>query len=174
MVRACFGFSLALLVGATACSPSTHDGGSSATSADAGRDTLDACPLLDPGAIAEVLGESPGPPERTPGKFAATCKWPSADGRTPELVHVLITTGAAVASFEDYDRRGRAAMKGRFADTPIQPVAGFGDFAVWAGDDASGALQVFEGGRLVQVTVARVGDRPALDVARALMGRVKK
>jgi hypothetical protein len=45
---------------------------------------------------------------------------------------------------------------------------------VWAGDDASGALQVFEGGRLVQVTVARVGDRAALDVARALMGRVKK
>ncbi len=173
-MRACFALLLVLLIGATACSRSTPDDGSSATAAEAARDTLDACPLLTPAAIAEMLGESPGPPERTPGKFAATCKWPSADGRNPELVHVLITTGSAVSSFEDYDRRGRAAMKGRFAHTPIQRVEGFGDFAVWAGDEASGALQVFEGGTLVQVTVARVGDRAALDVARALMGRVRK
>lgn len=174
MMRMLSGVVLAAVLVLPACSqPTDQAPAGGAPVPAAGAALLDACPLLAADDIATVFGQPPGAPERITGKFAATCKWPSADGKNPELVHVLVTTGSAVSSFEDYERRGRAAMQGRFANTPIQKVEGLGDFAVWAGDDQSGALQVFRGGRLVQVTVSRTGERPALDVARALVARVK-
>ena len=167
---------LAAVLVACSTPPPERDTSERAASAQAGRAGAggrseagmpDPCALLSTAEIASMTGRPAGAPERTPGRFAATCKWPSADGTDPEMVHVMVST-AGVASYDDYVARTRHAMGRVFSENELQKVEGLGDFAVWAGDARSGALQIFSKGRLLQVTAAATGDRPARDVATAL------
>lgn len=154
-----------------ACSrPSRGSGDESGPVGTAGGEAArlpDPCALLSAAEIASTVGREAGPPARTPGRFAATCKWASADGTDPEMVHVMVAINE-VASYDDYVARTRHAKGRVFSDDELRKVEGLGNFAVWAGDARSGALQIFSKGRLLQVTAAGAGNRSAQDVATAL------
>jgi len=162
------GVMMTVMIACSRVSPGReHQPGPEVSAVGAPAEMPDPCALLSAADIASTTGRPAGAPERTPGRFAATCKWPSADGTDPEMVHVMVST-AEVASYDDYGARTRHAMGRVFSENELQKVEGLGDFAVWAGDARSGALQIFSKGRLLQITAAATGDRPARDVATAL------
>lgn len=138
------------------CGIACADGGQAASRAGANgaqeQGPPDACALLTESEIHEVLGQTPGEGVPDPiGDFAASCRWPSADGSEFQIAHVLLTLRGAVRTptYESYLENAREQLGEFFSADDYRRVDDIGDYAVWYAD----ALQVIKGETLFQVSV---------------------
>jgi hypothetical protein len=128
---------------------------------------LATCELLTSAEIEAATGVAPGPGqvERPVEDAPPMCQWPSADGETEQLVHLIVTVNA-YDDFADLARAYEEELGGALEG--LREIDGIGDFAAWAGDEQWGVLQVYEGGRMLQVSAEPAAGRDRIAASRAL------
>ena len=159
-----------LLAGWTSC------GGSEAPHEPASAGTADSepqaaasgtCALLNAEEIQEILGQAPGAPQNPEG--TKDCIWPSADDPSSTLVQ-LTTSDSGYASYDSFVSSYQAEFGGEQPPTDYyRPIEGVGDWAMYVADE--NALQVFKGGRMVQVATNPPDEAQALALAQKAIPR---
>lgn len=158
--------------GCGAAAPDDAAGGAPARAAGA---PADACALLTPADIRDVLGAEVGAPAYGPGSMPggpiSICQWPRSAGETIPFVQVSVTPNAAT-SYADW-MAGMARDLGEPIDPAIsRQVDGIGDWAVY--DSESRTLLVGVGRRLLHVMVPpAAGQSDAEALARRAYERIR-
>ncbi len=146
-------------------------GGSASTEAPTGEAQAPAsatCALLTSGEIQEVLGKAPGAPQTPVG--TEDCIWSAADDPSTNLVR-LTTSDSGYASYDAFVASYSAEFGGEQPPTEYyRPIQGVGDWAMYVADE--NALQVFKGGRMLQVAVNPPNDAQSLALAQKAVARM--
>ncbi|HXE80516.1 MAG TPA: DUF3558 family protein [Vicinamibacterales bacterium] len=151
--------------------PSASSGGARADRQDELTE-MDACALLTVEEIEAATGHAPGKgedPVKEVESAAPMCTWPSADGKVPQVVQLLISWSGAT----DYESYRDAMVKEGVAN--LRKVDGAGRFAVLLED--MNLVQAF-GERYMVQTMVSAGDgkdpvEGAVALARAAMDRLE-
>jgi hypothetical protein len=126
------------------------------------------CALLTSGEIQEALGKAPGAPQSPVG--TEDCIWPAADDPSSNLVR-LTTSDSGYESYDAFVASYAAEFGGEQPPTEYyRPIQGVGDWAMYVADE--NALQVFKGGRMLQVAVNPPSDAQALALAQKAVARL--
>ncbi len=157
-VAICAGFALA------ACSGSENDAEEAASASS----DVNLCNLLSAERIEEVLGQAPGQPRAEMSSTGRPiCVWPPAEDAEAQLMAIRMAPRSA-GTYEEYVEQARQATGGHFMAHEFEKIEGVGDFAVWAGSDDSGVLQVFAGNHMIQVAAGSGAGRVAKENAKML------
>lgn len=155
-----------LLLGA--CSGSADNTEEAASAAS----DVNLCNLLTAEQVEEVLGQAPGEPRAEMSSSGAPiCVWPAADESAGQLTAVRMAPRSA-GTYEEYVEQARQATGGHFMAHEFEKLEGVGDFAVWAGGEESGVLQVFSGNHMIQIAAGSGNGRTAQENAMMLAERL--
>jgi hypothetical protein len=162
---------LAAAVGACAGGDGSEDAAPGAAASSASTGSVDACSLLTPQEIEEVMGWAPGEPEGTPGAVGSRCRWEAASGDV-RAVDLMITMRAP-ATFEQLD----SEVRGSGNDiVPNVERANLGEFAVWGGAAGGyGMLFIVKSGKTLNVasTGPGSGREKSTAIAAKALARVR-
>jgi hypothetical protein len=126
------------------------------------------CALLTAAEIQEVLGQAPGAHQAPEG--TQDCIWSSADDPSSTLVR-LTTSDSGLASFDSFVISYQAEFGGEEPPREyFRPIEGVGDWAMYVADE--NALQVFKGGRMLQVATNPPDEARALELAKRAIPRL--
>jgi hypothetical protein len=161
-----------VVAGFTSCGGSEAPQGESASAETAASEPQAAlsgtCSLLDGEEIQEALGKAPGAP-RTP-EGTQDCIWSSADDPSSTLVR-LATSDSGFESYDGFVASYQAEFGGEQPPTEyFRPIQGIGDWAMYVADE--NALQVFKGGRMLQVGTNPPDEAQALAMAQKAISRM--
>jgi hypothetical protein len=126
------------------------------------------CALLTAGEIQEVLGKAAGAPQPLEG--TEVCTWPSAEDPSTTLLR-LTFTDSGYPSYEGFVSSYQAEFGGE--EPPKQyfrPIEGVGDWAMYVADE--NALQVYKGGRMLQVGTVPPDEQQAIALAKKAVPRL--
>jgi hypothetical protein len=146
--------------------------GSSASSetpvAEAPAAASSSCAILTADDIREVLGKAPGAPQTPVG--TEQCIWSSADDPSVILVR-LTTSDSGYASYDAFVASYAAEFGGEQPPAEYyRPIQGVGDWAMYVADES--AIQVFKGGRMLQVAPNPPNEEQALALAQKAVPRL--
>jgi hypothetical protein len=131
--------------------------------------TSAACSLLTAEEIREVLGEAPAPPQTPEG--TDECLWSSSEDPARTLVRVT-TSDSGYPSYESFVTSYQAEFGGEQPPTEYyRPIQGVGDWAMYVADE--NAIQVFKGGRMVQIAPHPPNEAHALALAQKAVARLQ-
>ncbi len=160
-----------VLIGFVSCGGSQAPEGeppSTEAPAEAPATTFAGCALLTAEEIQEVLGRAPGAPQNPVG--TEECIWSSADDPSSILVR-LATSDSGYASYDGFVASYSAEFGGEQPPTEYyRPIQGVGDWAMYVADE--NAIQVFKGGRMVQVAPNPPNEAQALALAQRAAARM--
>lgn len=126
------------------------------------------CAVLNAQEIQEVLGKAPGTPQAPAG--TEDCLWPDASDPATNLLRITVSD-SGYASYDTFVASYQAEFGGEQPPTEyFRPVEGIGDWAMYVADEH--ALQVFRGGRMLQVSMDPYDDAKALALAQKAIGRL--
>jgi hypothetical protein len=127
-----------------------------------------ACGLLTAEEIQEALGRAPGAPQTPPG--TEDCVWSAADDPSITLLRVR-TSDSGYASYDSFVESYQAEFGGEQPPTEYyRPIQGVGDWAMYVADE--NAIQVFKGGRMLQVAPNPPNEAQALALAQKAVSRL--
>jgi len=127
------------------------------------------CALLNADEIQEVLGKAPGAPQTPEG--TQDCIWSSADDPSSTLVR-LTTSDSGFTSYDGFVASYQAEFGGEQPPTEYyRPIEGVGDWAMYVADE--NALQVFTGGRMLQVGTNPPDEQQAIALAQKAVPRLQ-
>jgi len=161
-----------LLAGLTCCggseAPQSESAPASTTAAEQKAPASGTCALLTAEEIQEVLGKAPGAPQSPEG--TGECLWSSADAPSSTLVRVTVSDSGFV-SFDGFVASYQAEFGGEEPPREYyRPIEGVGDWAMYVADE--NALQVFKGGRLLQVGTNPPDEAQAIALAQKAIQRM--
>jgi hypothetical protein len=127
------------------------------------------CALLTSAEIQEVLGKAAGEPQTREG-VPGECIWRSADDPSTTLVR-LTFSDSGYESYDGFVSSYAAEFGGEQPPTEYyRPIEGVGDWAMYVADE--NALQVFQGGRMLQVGTNPPDEQQALALAQKAIPRL--
>jgi hypothetical protein len=130
--------------------------------------TSSACSLLTAAEIQEVLGRAPGAPITPPG--AEDCVYPDASDSTLTILRVSLAD-SGYSSYDSFVATYQAEFGGEEPPREYyRPVEGIGDWAMYVADE--NALQVFRGGKMLQVSPNPPDEGKALGLAHKAIARL--
>jgi hypothetical protein len=139
--------------------------GSAASSAAA---TSGTCALLHAEEIQEVMGQAPGAPSAAPG--TDDCVWPSASAPSGMLVRLTVSD-SGYATYDAFVASYGAEFGGEQPPREYyRPIEGVGDWAMFVADE--NAVQVFQGGKMVQVVTSPPDENQSVALARKVLPRL--
>ena len=160
-----------LLAGLTSCGSSEAppaETASAETATEPAAAASGTCALLNAEEIQEVLGKAAGASQNPEG--TEDCIWSSADDPSSTLVR-LTTSDSGYASYDGFVSSYAAEFGGEQPPTEYyRPIEGVGDWAMYVADE--NALQVFKGGRMLQVGTNPPDDAQALALAQRAIPRL--
>jgi hypothetical protein len=159
-----------LLAGLTSCggseAPQSAPPGETASGPESAASPT--CALLTADDIQAALGKAPGAPQAPAG--TQDCLWPAADDPSTNLVR-LAYSDSGYSSYEDFVTSYQAEFGGEQPPTEYyRPIQGVGDWAMWVSDE--NALQVYQGGRMLQVGTTPPDEQQALALAQKALPRL--
>lgn len=126
------------------------------------------CAFLTAAEIQEVLGRAPGAPQPTEG--TEDCLWPSAEDPTTHLVRLRFSS-SGYASYDSFVSSYQAEFGGEQPPAEYyRPIEGVGDWAMYVADE--NAIQVFKGGRMLQVGMNPPDEQQAIALAQKAVPRL--
>jgi hypothetical protein len=130
--------------------------------------TSAACSLLTAEEIREVLGEAPAPPQTPEG--TEECIWSSSEDPARILLRAT-TSDSGYASYDSFVASYSAEFGGEQPPTEYyRPIEGVGDWAMYVADE--NAIQVFKGGRMLQIAPNPPNEAHALALAQKAVSRL--
>jgi len=161
-----------LLAGLTSCGGSGAPQGESASAETAASEPQPAasgtCALLNAEEIQEVLGKATGAPQSLEG--TEDCIWSSADDPSSTLVR-LTTSDSGYASYDGFVSSYQAEFGGEQPPAEYyRPIEGVGEWAMYVADE--NALQVFKGGRMLQVGTNPPDEQQSIALAQRAVARL--
>ncbi|MGH9323340.1 MAG: DUF3558 family protein, partial [Vicinamibacteria bacterium] len=134
---------------------------SEAASTEEASSSLDVCTLLTPAEIQEVMGQAPGDPQHLEEGLGG-CAWSTADSSST-LVRIVLS-GSSYDSYEDFVAGYQSEFGGEEPPTEYyRPIQGVGDWAMYLADQ--GALQVFQGGRMLEVATTPADEARSVELS---------
>ena len=180
-----FGLALSVAACGSTSSPTasaaTASGGPVATSTSTGpaptggnTGAYDVCGLLKAGDLQLSFGVAMHVAQSLPpaGWTAGSCRWEAADMSTPKLITIEIGTGATMASANIVDPTAwidsvSAKAATTYGSAVLQPVAGLGDKALFAGTGTKGQLTFCRRSTCAQVVVLGIGRDAVIALGKA-------
>jgi len=161
-----------LLAAVTSCGSSEAPPGEPASSGTISSEPQAAlsgtCALLTAQEIQEVLGKAPGAPQTPEGTL--DCIWSAADDPSSTLVRVT-TSDSGYASYDGFVASYQSEFGGEQPPTEYyRPIEGVGDWAMYVADE--NAVQVFKGGRMLQVGTNPPDEAQAIALAHKAVPRM--
>ena len=161
-----------LLAGLTSCggseAPPAEPASAGTASSEPQAAAAATCALLSAEEIQEVLGKAPGAPRAPEG--TKDCVWPPADDPSSTLVRVT-TSDSGFASYDGFVASYQAEFGGEQPPTEYyRPIDGVGDWAMYVADE--NAVQVFKGGRMLQVGTNPPDEQQAIALAQKAAPRL--
>jgi hypothetical protein len=126
------------------------------------------CALLTAEEIQEVLGKAAGSPQAPVG--TEDCIWPDASDPATNLLR-LTSSESGYSSYDSFVASYQAEFGGEQPPAEYyRPIPGVGDWAMWVADE--NALQVFRGGRMLQVSTSPPDEAKSLALAQKALPRL--